>query len=157
MPHKQQTAINNRHPITSKQGILPAGLSINNHLNEKWSERRDSNPRPLHPQYSALPGCATDYSNKNQYNTLTLLICNIIRIFRVFQAKTALIETICDRLWQRVEAPYPHGPPRPTALRVHKLNPWLWSNDLIPCTSSTLVNYLDEDTTKTYAVAASDR
>ena len=25
----------------------------------KWSERRDSNPRPLHPQYSALPGCAT--------------------------------------------------------------------------------------------------
>ena len=24
-----------------------------------WSERRDSNPRPLHPQYSALPGCAT--------------------------------------------------------------------------------------------------
>jgi len=21
----------------------------------KWSERRDSNPRPLHPQYSALP------------------------------------------------------------------------------------------------------
>ena len=26
---------------------------------KKWSERRDSNPRPLHPQYSALPGCAT--------------------------------------------------------------------------------------------------
>ena len=24
-----------------------------------WSEWRDSNPRPLHPQYSALPGCAT--------------------------------------------------------------------------------------------------
>ena len=28
-------------------------------LEEKWSERRDLNPRPLHPQYSALPGCAT--------------------------------------------------------------------------------------------------
>ena len=26
---------------------------------EKWSERRDSNPRPLVPQTSALPGCAT--------------------------------------------------------------------------------------------------
>src|SRR5690606_1405244 len=26
---------------------------------EKWSERRDSNPRPLDPQSSALPGCAT--------------------------------------------------------------------------------------------------
>ena len=24
-----------------------------------WSERRDLNPRPLHPQCSALPGCAT--------------------------------------------------------------------------------------------------
>ena len=24
-----------------------------------WSERRDSNPRPLDPQSSALPGCAT--------------------------------------------------------------------------------------------------
>jgi hypothetical protein len=24
-----------------------------------WSERRDSNPRPPHPQYGALPGCAT--------------------------------------------------------------------------------------------------
>lgn len=24
-----------------------------------WSERRDSNPRPLPPQSSALPGCAT--------------------------------------------------------------------------------------------------
>ncbi len=24
-----------------------------------WSERRDLNPRPLHPQYSALPDCAT--------------------------------------------------------------------------------------------------
>ena len=24
-----------------------------------WSEWRDSNPRPLHPQCSALPGCAT--------------------------------------------------------------------------------------------------
>ena len=26
---------------------------------EEWSERRDSNPRPLDPQSSALPGCAT--------------------------------------------------------------------------------------------------
>ena len=26
---------------------------------KSWSEWRDSNPRPLHPQYSALPGCAT--------------------------------------------------------------------------------------------------
>ena len=26
---------------------------------KKWSERRDLNPRPLHPQCSALPGCAT--------------------------------------------------------------------------------------------------
>lgn len=25
----------------------------------KWSERRDLNPRPLHPQCSALPSCAT--------------------------------------------------------------------------------------------------
>ena len=25
----------------------------------RWSERRDSNPRPLDPQSSALPGCAT--------------------------------------------------------------------------------------------------
>tara|TARA_Y100001970_G_scaffold175299_1_gene213823 strand:+ start:721 stop:864 length:144 start_codon:yes stop_codon:yes gene_type:complete len=25
----------------------------------KWSERRDLNPRPLVPQTSALPGCAT--------------------------------------------------------------------------------------------------
>src|SRR5690606_34825827 len=28
-------------------------------LCEEWSERRDSNPRPLDPQSSALPGCAT--------------------------------------------------------------------------------------------------
>ena len=26
---------------------------------KKWSERRDLNPRPLHPQCSALPSCAT--------------------------------------------------------------------------------------------------
>ena len=26
---------------------------------KNWSERRDLNPRPLHPQCSALPGCAT--------------------------------------------------------------------------------------------------
>ena len=26
---------------------------------KSWSEWRDLNPRPLHPQYSALPGCAT--------------------------------------------------------------------------------------------------
>src|SRR5690606_40908003 len=26
---------------------------------EFWSERRDLNPRPLDPQSSALPGCAT--------------------------------------------------------------------------------------------------
>ena len=26
---------------------------------KEWSERRDSNPRPPHPQYGALPGCAT--------------------------------------------------------------------------------------------------
>jgi hypothetical protein len=29
------------------------------HPSRKWSERRDSNPRPLVPQTSALPGCAT--------------------------------------------------------------------------------------------------
>ena len=28
-------------------------------MKEGWSERRDSNPRPLSPQNSALPGCAT--------------------------------------------------------------------------------------------------
>ena len=28
-------------------------------LNVNWSGRRDLNPRPLDPQSSALPGCAT--------------------------------------------------------------------------------------------------
>ena len=32
--------------------------SFDMHLKE-WSERGDSNPRPLAPEASALPGCAT--------------------------------------------------------------------------------------------------
>ena len=35
------------------------GLKSCNYYRNPWSEWRDSNPRPLHPQYSALPGCAT--------------------------------------------------------------------------------------------------
>ena len=38
----------------SQEGIIAVII-----VKKLWSEWRDSNPRPLHPQYSALPGCAT--------------------------------------------------------------------------------------------------
>ena len=38
---------------------------------KNWSERRDLNPRPLHPQCSALPGCATLRPNV-EYKSISL-------------------------------------------------------------------------------------
>ena len=39
---------------------------------KEWSERRDSNPRPLDPQSSALPGCATLRFHKKPYDNRAL-------------------------------------------------------------------------------------
>ena len=36
-----------------------AFTQVQTNVQKKWSERRDLNPRPLSPQNSALPGCAT--------------------------------------------------------------------------------------------------
>lgn len=36
-----------------------AFTQVQTNVKKKWSERRDLNPRPLSPQNSALPGCAT--------------------------------------------------------------------------------------------------
>src|SRR5690242_8285327 len=56
-----------RQPRTDGNFVLEAGANLGPFnrtkfllaLHLEWSERRDSNPRPLPPQSSALPGCAT--------------------------------------------------------------------------------------------------
>ena len=47
-------------PATRDRGVA-CGVSIgcSFELGYRWSGRRDSNPRPLEPHSSALPGCAT--------------------------------------------------------------------------------------------------
>ena len=45
--------------VAQKHAGCPDSFYLIEFVMKIWSERRDSNPRPLHPQYSALPGCAT--------------------------------------------------------------------------------------------------
>ena len=45
--------------VEHKHTAHPNSFYLIDSIIKFWSERRDLNPRPLHPQYSALPGCAT--------------------------------------------------------------------------------------------------
>src|SRR6266545_6011817 len=51
--------------------ILALGVSPRDRAANVWSGRRDLNPRPLDPQSSALPGCATPRWSSNRTDGLT--------------------------------------------------------------------------------------
>jgi hypothetical protein len=54
---------------TIKKADIKAGFLKHYQVYKKWSGRRDSNPRQLPPQSSALPGCATPRKSIKKIST----------------------------------------------------------------------------------------
>ena len=60
----------------ASNGARGTGISGGDRVSTKWSGRRDLNPRPLRPERSALPTCATARQTVLEPTTLQQIALN---------------------------------------------------------------------------------